>query len=79
MREDELQGRLEGQELLLVPHDQVVGAVVCLGVAPCVPEHVHGAVADLLSIDGEVPVVDVLGCCRQIDALEEVPVVWVLR
>ena len=59
--EDELERRLEAQQLLLVPHDQVVGVVVGLRVASGVFEHLDRLAADLLLVDGEVAVVNLLG------------------
>ena len=63
MGEDELERLIEAQQLLLVPHDEVVGAlgvfaiglVVLRGVRPAAP-----------SVDGEVAVVNRLGGRREV-------------
>ena len=52
--EDELQRRLEAQQLLLLPHDQVVGALGVVAVALVVLGGVRPAA---LLVDGEVAVV----------------------
>jgi len=48
--EDELQGRLEAEQLLLVPHDEIVGVIVGLRVATRVLEKLNGLRAHRLCL-----------------------------
>ena len=73
--EDELQRRVEAQQLLLVAHDQAVGVVVCLGRALGVFEYLHRLVADPLLVDREIAVVYSLGGRSQIHFLKQALVI----
>ena len=66
--EDELQRRAEGQQLFLLLHDQVVGA---LGILPVARIVLRGVGPTAFLVDGEVAVVHVLGGKRQVDLGEQ--------
>jgi len=66
--EDEFQRRIEGQQLLFLLHDQVVGTLGVLAVARGVFTGVRPAA---FLVDGEVAVVDFLGGTRQVDFAEQ--------
>src|SRR3546814_5032028 len=65
---DELELRLEAQELFLVLHDEVIGALGAVAVRLIV---VGGVRPALVLVDGEIAVMHVLGFGREVDFLEQ--------
>src|SRR3546814_3521390 len=60
--------RLEAQELFLVLHDEVIGALGAVAVRLIV---VGGVRPALVLVDGEIAVMHVLGFGREVDFLEQ--------
>ena len=68
VREDELQLRLEAQQLLLVLHDEVVGP---FGTVPAGLVALVGVLPFPLFVDGEIAVMDFRRLVRQVDFVEQ--------
>jgi len=66
--EDELELRIEAKQLLLVLHDEVVGAFGAIAIGLIV---LGGVSTSLVPVDGEIAVVDFLGIGGEVQFLEQ--------